>query len=63
MDKKEKDFDTMKWIRGVRDDMFKKYYKGDLTEYLKAISNHPMKEESKVKSKKRKSRTTSKVKN
>lgn len=28
----------MKWIRSVRDEMFDKYYKGDLTEYSKAIS-------------------------
>ncbi|MBS1514248.1 MAG: hypothetical protein JSS63_04425 [Bacteroidetes bacterium] len=38
MSKKEKTFDTMKWVRSVRDEMFDKYYKGDLTEYSKAMS-------------------------
>ena len=48
MPKKEKSFDTMKWIRSVRDEMFDKYYKGDLTEYSKAISTPAKNEEDKL---------------
>ena len=38
MSKKEKSFDTNNWVREVRDEMFKKYFKGDFTEFLKVIS-------------------------
>ena len=48
MNKKEKTFDTMKWVRSVRDEMFDKYYKGDLTEYLKAISTPAKRPEDKL---------------
>lgn len=48
MNKKEKTFDTMKWIRSVRDEMFDKYYKGDLTEYSKAISTPAKNKEDKL---------------
>lgn len=44
MNKKEKIFDTNKWVREVRDEMFKKYYNGDFPEFLKTIST-PSKEE------------------